>query len=329
MIGEFSHLVPATGEGRSHIHTLPLPPPMLLTFSLFSQCFNDLVDLLPSLDKVGEVLGYLDMRHPHLSQELLSVRRLAHLHNCTPATPACQNLQLILPQATPTYRTHPPYPDPYDVEPPLAVKKPPAGSRPTPPPPTPNDPLSFLQSLTSLQGFLRNRQEEVDPSAQLQVLQERIQEGSGSPILLDEIKLTVDGVLNKHSKSCRLALQSLLVVRAGAQSTRAGTTLVEFSGKGFVSLVLRLMHQSPTSCSLQCVGLECLYLLVGGASLDREFLNSGTKPTLADPVGTLAMVALYASFCRGDESESVRGIAQAVCCVLDNYNLQMSATQKK
>ena len=169
----------------------------------------------------------------------------------------------------------------------------------------------------------------MDPSGHLQDLQGRM-EGSGcSPILLDEVKLTIAGLLNKHPKSCRLALQSLLVVRAGAQSTRVGATPLELSGKGFISLVLRLMQQSPASCSLQCMALECLYLLVGGAALDRGFLNSGTRPTLPDPVGTLGMVALYTVFCQGEEGESVRGVAQAVQCVLDNYNLQMSATQKK
>lgn len=298
----------------------------------FLQCIEHLIDLLPSLDKVAEVLKYVDIHLPYLSREPLSVRHLAHVHNsCTAASGLQQNPSITpphasgplssRPQAITSYRTHPPYPDPYDVEPPPKNL---VSSRITPPP----DPLSFLQSLSSVQGFLRNRQEEVDPMVHLHALQERVKSGCNT-LLLDEARFTIEGLLNKYSKNCHLALQSLLVVRAGAQSMSTEIGLVGLCEKGFLSLVLRLMYQSPTSCCLQCIGLECLFLLVGGATLDKGFLASGTKPTLPDPVGILAMTTLHSIFSRNQESESVRSIVQAVRCVVDNYNLQMSTTQKK
>ena len=109
----------------------------------------------------------------------------------------------------------------------------------------------------------------------------------------------------------------------------AGVGLVELCSKGFMSLVLRLMSQSPTSCSLQCIGLECLFLLVGGPSLEVGPLASGSKTTLPGPMGAVTVTTLHSIFCRNQESENVRFIAQAVSCILDNYNLQLSATQRK
>ena len=274
----------------------------------FFQYFEHLIDLLPSLDKVAEVLKYVDTHLPYLSREPLSVRRLAHVHNsCMAASVLQQNPSVTPPhassalsshpQATTSYRTQPPYPDPYDVEPP------------------PKKPVS--SSYYSIHSILGIRQKGVDPMGHLHVLRERVKSGC-TTLLLDETKMTIEGLLNMYSTNCYLAVQSLLAVRAGAQSISTEVGLVELCRKGFFSLVLILMHQSPTSCCLQCIGLECLFLLVGGATLDKGFLASGTKPTLPDSMDILATA-----------SESVKSIVQAVRCVVDNYNLQMSTTRRK
>ena len=295
-----------------------------------TQTFDDLVYFRPTYQQVAEVVQYLESNFPHLAQEPLSIKEMSRFRNvyhdpmsdiapAKDATPA-DGLGPSVDEGP--YKKEAPHPDPYDIEDPIhspLLREFPASLE--------DAPLSLIRTLS---GFLRHRREESDPLAHMRSL-EQIQDGTLSQMLAT--KEVVEKYIDKYPKSCRLATQCLRALRIGAQLMKSETDRQELCVTGLFSLILRLMHVEPSSCILQCAGLECFFTLMGSFSIHQSLPRPNPErerkqDLLSEQTQTL-IIATVLSLSSSTEYGGLKAIVDAMFVIWEQYNLGMNATQKR
>lgn len=273
-------------------------------------------------------MQYLETAFPHLSQEPLSIKEMSQFRAVyqevsVPTIPAKEETSDSGDDLLDSrYRKEQPYPDPYEEEEPL---------RPLPPHELPgfNDPeLSELSLLRTLSGLLRHRREEADPTMHLRSL-EHCQDGSLSQLMA--VKRVIEKYLEKYPNSCRIAVYSLRALKSGIEVMESESDRSECCISGFFTLFLKLMHIAPTSCMLQCWGLDCFFQLMGGFGVHDTLPlppNESRPEPMSDSTRSL-ILATVLSLASATEYGGLKSIVDAILCIVEYYHTQMGAGHKK
>ena len=137
--------------------------------------------------------------------------------------------------------------------------------------------------------------------------------------------------LEKHPRSCRLAVEGLQVVRSSALEIKDEDTHQNFCISGVFTLVLRLMSIEPASAHLQGLGLECFFELMGGYTFHESlpaYSVDVSMPKMTDATRALVMVTVM-SLAEVTEYGGLRTLVNALLCVVEQYNLGMTREEKR
>ena len=101
--------------------------------------------------------------------------------------------------------------------------------------------------------------------------------------------------------------------------------------QGFLSTVLKLMKVEPTSCTLQAIGLESFFKLLGDYAIDPTLPLPPTKDQkyeLSDGARS-AIVTTMVSLGSAPEHCGLHYLVEAIQLVVTQYYTDMSANQKR
>ena len=305
---------------------------ILLLFCFFPwppQTFDDLIHFTPSFVQVAEVTQYLETAYPYLVQEPLSIKELGQFRAVYKEDSFQQVIGSLkvedpsLDDIEGPYKKEPPRPDPFMDEEPVRVPLMPDDF-----PSLEDTPLSLIRTLS---GLMRHRREEADPELHLRSM-EHLHDGSLTQVLAT--KEVVEKYLEKHPDKCRIATYCLRALKSGVESLTSESDRCECCVMGFFTLFLKLMHVNPESCTLQCAGMECFFKLMGGFGIHDSLPNptpgsSGTRAgPLTDSTKSLIITTLL-SLASATEYGGLKAVADALRCIVDQYNLKMNALLKK
>ena len=276
----------------------------------------------PTYGQVAEVVQCLETACPHLSQEPLSIKEMSLFREAyqdpnSGIAPVKDELGDDSSLEGP-YKREPPYSDPYDKEEPIRSSL----SRDLPN--LDDAPLGLLRTLS---GLLRHRKEDMNPSLHLRSL-ERSQDGSLSQ--LTSARETVDKYSEKYPTSIRVAVSSFKALKAGLGVIASDSVRQECCVTGFFGLFLKLMKVDLKSCTLQCIGLECFFHLLGGFGFDPSLPvpPNETRSEAVSGASKSLIMATLASLATAPEC-GMQTVAEAVACVVENYNLSMNTATRK
>ena len=124
-----------------------------------------------------------------------------------------------------------------------------------------------------------------------------------------------------------------MALRIGAQLMKSETDRQELCVTGLFGLILRLMHVEPSSCILQCAGLECFFTLMGSFSIHQSLPRPNPErerkqELLSEQTQTL-IIATVLSLSSSTEYGGLKAIVDAMFVIWEQYNLGMNATQKR
>ena len=280
--------------------------------------------MTPSFAEVAEVTQYLESAFPFLVHEPLSVKELGQFRAVYKEDSFQQvigSLKVEDPSVDDIegpYKKEPPYPDLFFTEDPVRV------------PILPDD-IPGLEDapLTLIRTLMRHRREEVDPEMHLRSMG-HLHDGSLKQILAT--KELVEKYLDKYPDSCRTATHCLMALKSGVDSLTSESDRCECCVTGFFTLFLKLMHVNRESCSLQCIGLECFFKLMGGFGIHDSLPNPGNSGVkggpLSDSTKSLIITTLL-SLASATEYGGLKAVVDALRCIVDYYNLKMNALVRK
>lgn len=101
--------------------------------------------------------------------------------------------------------------------------------------------------------------------------------------------------------------------------------------QGFFGTVLKLMRVEPTSCTLQAVGLESFFKLLGCYSIDPTLPLPPTQ-SRPDPMTDQtrsAIVTTLVSLGTAPEHGGLQYLVDAINVVVTQYYTDMSSNQKR
>ena len=159
---------------------------------------------------------------------------------------------------------------------------------------------------------------------------EHKQDGTMAKIV--EVREALEKYIVDHPKSCRMATHGLRAYRAGVQAINVDSERQAACTSGVFNQFLRLMKISPTSCKLQCVGIDCFFHLIGGFSIfvsvphpqsGRKTVGGVSEATKSIVIGTLESLVTEGEF------GGMRTIVLALSTIVNCYNLEMGPMEKK
>ena len=101
--------------------------------------------------------------------------------------------------------------------------------------------------------------------------------------------------------------------------------------QGFFTTVLKLMNVESTSCTLQAVGLETFYKLMGLYSIDSTLPLPPTQSRpeqMSDQVRSGILTTLV-SLATAPEYGGLQYLVEAINLVVNQYYTDMSSNQKR
>ena len=154
----------------------------------------------------------------------------------------------------------------------------------------------------------------------------------GTMALIGEVREALDKYITEKPNSCRIATHGLRAYRSGVQAINVDSERQAACTSGLFNQFLRIMKISPTSCKLQCVGIDCFFHLMGGFSIfvsvphpqsGRKTVGGVSEATKSIVIGTLE------SLVTEGENGGIRAIVSALSTVINCYNLEMGPIEKK
>ena len=200
-------------------------------------------------------------------------------------------------------------------------------------PPSINEPgfsTSALWMLQSLAGLTNHHTE--NP---LTSLQAAVSSWEGTDFSLPKLmsnKSIIEKLVSKHPHSCRVAVYSLRLLRAGIGKLSRDIDRIDCClSCGLFSLILQLMRQEKTSAVLQSTGLECFFSLMGGTAIDSSLPLPSTeiRPEPLSESTRFAILAAVVSLVSVPEQKGLKTIVEAIDCVASNYRTLRSHSQKE
>lgn len=273
--------------------------------------------LLPTYSRAVAVLQLIESSFPHLRHESLTIKQLpafAVLYDKA-TQPISQEVQDVWTEEQGSYKPKPSCLDPFDEEPPL-------------------DHLAKSTSTGTDQRHSSMRRphylndpEETNLSHKMETF-ERQQDGS--PERWHSAKRFLERHLDKHPKSCRLAVAGLQILKRAVSRIKDEAAHQHFLTTGVFSLILRLMSSKPTSARLQGLGLECFFKIMGGYAFDESlpvYSVDTTFSEMTNAIRSLVKVTML-SLEEAKEYGGLKTLVNAVSCVVDQYNLEMTTEEK-
>ncbi|CAI8007075.1 Cullin-9, partial [Geodia barretti] len=188
-------------------------------------------------------------------------------------------------------------------------------------------PQNFLRTVS---GYLKYRREDQDPVMQLRSLEHR---QDGTMALITQVREALEKHVAEHPTSARVATHGLRAYRSGVQAINVDSERQAACTSGLFNQFLRLVKMSPTSCKLQCVGVDCFFHLMGGFSIfasvphpqsGRKTVGGVSEATKAIVIGTLESLVTS-----DGEEGGLRVIVSALATIVDCYNMEMGPIEKK
>ena len=129
----------------------------------------------------------------------------------------------------------------------------------------------------------------------------------------------------------QVAVHSLKVLKVAIDKLVDESDRIECCFAGLFGLILKLMHKESKSVTVQNLGFDCFFSLMGGGTLADNF---PLHPADVQPAGLSrstqsTILATILSLVSARESGGLKTMVDGLGCVADNYNLEMTSTQKK
>ena len=137
--------------------------------------------------------------------------------------------------------------------------------------------------------------------------------------------------LGRFPGSSRLASTTLRALKLGfSMLYKNETDRQEACLQGFFGTVLKLMRVQPTSCTLQAVGLEAFFKLLGTYAIDPTLPLPPTqmRPEEMTEQTRSAVITTLVSLGTAPEHGGLQYLVEAVNLVVTQYYTDMSSTQK-
>ena len=137
--------------------------------------------------------------------------------------------------------------------------------------------------------------------------------------------------LGRFPGSSRLASSTLRALRLGFAMIKNDTDRQEACMQGFFATVIKLMNVESTSCTLQAVGLETFYKLMGCYSIDPTHPHPPTqsRPAPMSDQARSGILTTLVSLGTASEHGGLQYIVEAVNLVVNHYYTDMSSNQKR
>lgn len=271
---------------------------------------------------MAKVVEHLESVHPYLSCEPLSIKgkRLFQdvyrddTEKIPPAKEGAFDAEGILDGH---FKHDAPYTDPYEMEESLTSQL-----------PVDCNDLGFMsRHLPSLSR--RHGGDISDPIMYLRLL-DHSQDGSLTKLML--AKEIIEKTLEKLPGSCRLAHQGLHTLKSGCEMIRRDSDRLECCISGLFSFILRLMRIERKSFTLQCIGLECFFHLIGGFGIDSSLLHlctSEKKPEIVSDGTKSIIVTTLCSMASGPDNACLKVLVDGIECVAEYYYTRLTHIQKR
>ena len=188
-------------------------------------------------------------------------------------------------------------------------------------------PDSFLKTVSS---YLKYRREDEDPVMHLRSLEHK---QDGTMNLINQVKTSVEKYLTEHPDSARIATHGLRAYRSGVQAINVDSERQAACSSGLFMEFLRIMNVCPLSCKLQCVGIDCIFHLMGGFSIfasiphpqsGRKTVGGVSEATKSIVIGTLESLVT-----EGEGEGGMKILIFALNTIINCYNLEMGPIEKK
>ena len=281
------------------------------------QRFEDLINYSPDYGQVAKVVELMEVTHPHLSHEPLTIREKTQFRDIytdeTDKIPAATGEFNLDEELEGNFRKEAPFPDPYHEEEhghvPAYIE-------------LEDHPLGGLMTL-------RGRREFPDAIMQLRFL-EHSQDGTMKKLF--STKVTIEKVLAKAPKSCHIALHSIKVIKSACDILQSDIERQEMCVNGILSFVLKLMLISPRSFSLQMTGVECVFKLIGGYGVAPQYihldksLKDGVLPEMVSS-GTRSVITTMLVSLAAVPELGLKAFVAGMKCVVDYFHTHMPRTQ--
>ena len=126
-------------------------------------------------------------------------------------------------------------------------------------------------------------------------------------------------------------MHSLKVLKVAIDKLVDECDRIECCISGLFGLILKLMHKQSKSVTVQNLGLTCFFSLMGGGTLTDNFpfASSEIGPADLSSSARSTILATILSLESNRECGGLKTIVDGLECVADNYNLEMSSSQKK
>ena len=313
---------------------------------------------------MAELLHCFEGDFPHIAFEPLSIKRSSHFpkvkhsvrkqeekQNSASDKALEQQQQQKEEDATTVHEpakkkktesaTSSPYHDPYDEA--------------TIPPATCSFP--FLDSSLStmpevlLERFseLVRQNSELNPFSRLERFESQFTSLHAFPRDFIVVRKLIEGLLERNPESCYVAVHSLKTIKAALETSINEREIIECCSSGLFSLILRLMHVQLSSCYLQSLGLQCIFLLMGGKTNDPDTHSYPFSPLVTLPYAPLpfftskdplalderkstarsVILVIANSLATTDGSCGIRVIVDAIQCISQHYTPKMSSLRHK
>ena len=137
--------------------------------------------------------------------------------------------------------------------------------------------------------------------------------------------------LGRFPGSSRLASSTLRALKLGFALMKSEDSRLDACMQGFLSTVLKLMKVEPTSCTLQAVGLESFFKLLGDYAIDPTLPLPPTKTRkyeLSEQARS-AIVTTMVSLGSAPDHCGLHYLVEAIQLVVTQYYTDMSTSQKR
>ena len=147
--------------------------------------------------------------------------------------------------------------------------------------------------------------------------------------LIGQVREALDKYIEESPKSCRIATHGLRAYRSGVQAINVDSERQAACTGGLFNQFLLFMKLSPTSCKLQCVGVDCFFHLMGGFSIfasvphpqsGRKTVGGVSEATKSIVIGTLESLVT---------DGGMKTIVSALSTIINCYNLEMGPIERK
>ena len=164
----------------------------------------------------------------------------------------------------------------------------------------------------------------------------------GTMKLIGEVRESTEKALSEYPDSPRVGTHALRAYRSGVQAINVDSERQAACSGGLFNEFLRLMNVCPKSCKLQCVGVDCMFHLMGGFSIfasiphpqsGRKAVGGVSEATKAMVIGTLESLVTGGEGGwmegEGEKGGGMRTLVTALSTIVNCYNLEMGPIEKK